>query len=91
MQIPADPAQSALNSPGQSNALPNLDPGVLPAESERQKAEEQVKSEEKQRILGIMPQFNVSNLADAVPLTPEESLSWHSNLRSIHLPSWLPE
>ena len=39
-------------------------------ESERQKAADQIRNQEKQRILGVMPQFNVSNISDAVPLSP---------------------
>ena len=45
---------------------------MLPAESERQSQEEQLKNEEKQRILGILPQFNVSSLSDTGRLTPQE-------------------
>ena len=42
---------------------------ALPIESEQQLREEQIKNEEKQRVLGILPEFNVSRTGDAVPLT----------------------
>ena len=67
---PADAGQSALDSPGEVS--PNPDNRVLPAESERQKAADQIKTQEKQRILGVLPQFNVSNISDAVRLSPEQ-------------------
>lgn len=64
--------QTVLDSPHQIGALPNPAAGVLPAESERQKAAQQIKDEEKQRILGIMPQFDVSNIPNAVRLDPQQ-------------------
>jgi hypothetical protein len=49
---------------------------------ERAEAERQVKAEEKQRIGGIMPNFNVNMGGAFVPLTPSQkwSLSWHTIL-----------
>ncbi len=43
-------------------------------------AEEQIKIEEKQRVLGIVPNFYVSYIPDAVPLTAREKfkLAWRS-------------
>jgi hypothetical protein len=35
-------------------------------------AEEQIKAEEKQRVLGVIPNFYVSYIPNAVPLTPKE-------------------
>jgi hypothetical protein len=46
--------------------------GVSPAESAEQRREEQLKKEEKQRVLGILPEFNVSRIPDAVPLTAKQ-------------------
>lgn len=46
--------------------------GVSPAESAEQRREEQLKREKKQRVLGILPEFNVSRIPDAVPLTPKQ-------------------
>ncbi len=41
-----------------------------PPETRRQKAEEQIKAQEHQRVMGIIPAFNISYLNDAVSLTP---------------------
>ena len=38
----------------------------------RKKAEEQIKAQEHQRVMGIIPSFNTSYLNDAVSLTPGE-------------------
>jgi hypothetical protein len=66
---PQDPSQSEAASPdaaGASKADTN--------ESQRQKAEQQVKTEEQQRVLGIFPHFNVWDLNDAVRLSPKQKL-----------------
>jgi hypothetical protein len=43
--------------------------------SRDQKAHEQIKEQEKQRVLGIMPAFNTSYRSDAVSLTAKEKIS----------------
>jgi hypothetical protein len=52
---------------------------VLPQE---EIAEQQVKQEEKQRVLGVVPNFYVTYLPDAVPLTTKQKfeLAWKSTL-----------
>jgi hypothetical protein len=49
-------------------------------EAQHQKAEEEVKEQEHQRMAGIVPEFNVSYHSDAVPLTTAEKfrLEFHS-------------
>jgi hypothetical protein len=42
--------------------------------TKHEKAEEQIKEQEKQRVLGILPSFNISYRADAVPLTAGEKM-----------------
>jgi hypothetical protein len=42
--------------------------------SQYEKAEEQLKEEEKQRIAGVMPAFNVTYHSDAVSLTPGQKM-----------------
>jgi hypothetical protein len=71
VELPTKSSQSFLDPPRQIGALPNPDAGGLPVESEREKAAEQIKDQEKQRILGILPQFNVSNISNAVGLSPQ--------------------
>jgi hypothetical protein len=61
-----------LDFPHQNDAIPSPDAGTLPAESEREKAPDQIKHQEKQRILGMVPQFNVSNVSNAIRLDPQQ-------------------
>jgi len=48
--------------------------------SQQQKAQEQIKEQEQQRVLGILPNFNISYRSDAVSLTAKQklSLAFHS-------------
>lgn len=71
------PAAELPNAPvpvaGQSSPLPGgAAPGTSrqnPAPTTREQAEEQLKRQEKQRILGIMPNFNTSYDQNAAPLS----------------------
>ena len=49
-------------------------------QSQHDKAEQQIKEQESQRVLGIVPSFNVSYRSDAVSLTAKQklSLAFHS-------------
>lgn len=47
---------------------------AAPAETQRQKAQEQIKEQEKQRVFGVLPSFNVSYRSDAVSLTGKEKM-----------------
>ena len=51
-----------------------------PTQSERDRAAEQVRQQEKQRIAGVVPNFNVSYNADAAPLSRTQKL--HIALRT---------
>jgi hypothetical protein len=57
------PSNRGLPCPGARVALP---------ESEWEKPEDPQKTEEKQHILGLPAQFNVSSLSNAVPLTSQQ-------------------
>lgn len=48
--------------------------------SDRQKAEQQLKRQEKQRILGVVPNFNTTDVQNAAPLSPSQKfhLMWMS-------------
>jgi hypothetical protein len=72
VQVPRDSCQRPEESPHQVRALPHANARGSTAESPQQKPEEHVKNEENQRILGIVPQFNVSNLSDEDRLTPKQ-------------------
>jgi hypothetical protein len=56
-------------SSGSSSSQPQQ---VQTPETQRQKAEEQIKEQEHQRIAGILPSFNVSYRSDAVSLSASE-------------------
>jgi len=55
-------------------SLAPADPSMSAAELERKEAAEEVKRQEKQRILGLIPQFNVSNISNAVRLSPRQKM-----------------
>jgi hypothetical protein len=63
------PAGGTAQSSSSSQNSPQP-PGTQ--ETQHQKAEEEVKEQEHQRMGGIIPEFNVSNRSDAVPLTTAE-------------------
>jgi hypothetical protein len=62
---PATPAQDSSSSPA---------PSAQPAteKSQHDKAAEQIKEQEQQRVVGILPSFNVSYRSDAVSLTAKQ-------------------
>ena len=43
-----------------------------PSQAERERAEQELKQQEHQRILGVLPEFNITNIHNAAPLTPKE-------------------
>jgi hypothetical protein len=79
--------------PGQELVLPQvqMDVGVqvqiAVAETQEQIAEEQVHEEERQRLLGIVPNFYVTYEPHAVPLTPRQKfqLAWKSSIDPVNL------
>ena len=62
---PPAPEQSGSQTPVAPNA-----PALTPEEAQRQKAQEQLKAQEKQRVFGVMATFNTTTNKDAIPLTP---------------------
>jgi hypothetical protein len=71
VQPPAvqDPAAQGSSS---SSQPPATQPAVK--DSKHQKAEEQIKQQEHQRVMGIIPAFNISYRGDAASLTPAEKV-----------------
>jgi hypothetical protein len=63
-------AQSTPDAPVPAAQQENSQPTL----SQREKAEEQLKQQERQRIAGVVPNFNVSYNKDAVPLTRKQKL-----------------
>lgn len=64
----AAPAQA---SPGSSSSQT---PGSEAEKTQREKAAEQLKEQESQRIVGVLPQFNISYRADAAPLSASQKM-----------------
>jgi hypothetical protein len=70
-QANPQPAPSATRGQSGSSAQTGVQqPGA--GKSQHEKAEEQIKEQEKQRIVGVVPAFNVTYRSDAVSLTPAE-------------------
>ena len=70
-----EPSSQTPPAPGQ------LDPDKKQLdEARKEKAKEQLKAQEHQRILGVLPSFNVSNASDAVALTRKQKfqLAFHT-------------
>jgi hypothetical protein len=78
----AAPAQQTVQQPAPASATPAQDSSSSQAPSEQsateksqhEKAEEQIREQEQQRIVGILPSFNVSYRSDAVSLTAKQKL-----------------
>jgi hypothetical protein len=75
---PAQPQPSAQQQPSQPQTstqqqTPAQQTSTQPAQtSGGQSSADQLKQEEHQRIMGIMPTFNMTNNKDALPLTPKQ-------------------
>jgi hypothetical protein len=64
------PAPSATSSSSQSS--PAQDLSKLTPEEKRRLSEEQLKQQEKQRVMGVMATFNTTQNQDAVPLSAKQ-------------------
>ncbi len=77
--------QSGVLHPGEDNVLPQATLAVAPSTVDvevvlprEQVAEDEIRVEEKQRLLGVFPNFYVSYVPNAVPLTAKQKfeLAW---------------
>ena len=66
----AEPAAEAQDS----SSAPSPTPAPDAKKEQYKKAEEQIKEQEKQRLVGIVPQFNISYRADAVSMTAGQKM-----------------
>lgn len=66
--LPDAPSQDVPSKPDQQQPAAQS----TPPKSQHDEAAEDLKKEEKQRILGIMPDFNMIDKANAVPLSPKQ-------------------
>jgi hypothetical protein len=70
-QAPQNPGQNpAPDSSSSAQQAPNANQD----KSQKQKADEQIKEQEQQRTLGVVPAFNVSYRGDAVSLTASQKM-----------------
>ena len=67
--------QQASGLPDSPSAQADVQTKEQKDKARREEAEREVKAEEKQRIAGVVPNFNVVLGGQAVPLTPHEKLS----------------
>lgn len=74
----ADPQATGESS--STSGSQDVSAQAAPKKSQQQIADEQVKEQEKQRLVGIVPQFNISYRADAVSMSPKQKidLAFHS-------------
>jgi len=77
---PSFSSSQQSQAPAQAQPPPQETDEQRKARLEREEAEREVKAQEKQRVGGIMPMFNVSLNGQGVPLTPKEKfdLSFHT-------------
>ena len=72
-QSAPQPASSATPAQGSSSSLPAAQQPEA-QKTQREKADEQIKEQEKQRTVGILPAFNVSYRSDAVSMTAGQKM-----------------
>jgi len=77
-----EPVDQAAQAPAGTGSSSSQDTAPKPAADANQhdKAEQQIKEQESQRLGGILPQFNISYRSDAVSMTGRQkiSLAFHS-------------
>jgi hypothetical protein len=66
--------QSAANTGQGSSSSQAPSPQPVAEKSQHEKAEEQIKEQEKQRVAGVLPSFNVSYRSDAVSLSAGQKM-----------------
>lgn len=69
-QAPATQTQSQQNQTPATQTQSQQDkPPATPTQSQQEQAEEQIKQQERQRILGVVPNFNTTDNQNAAPLS----------------------
>jgi hypothetical protein len=72
--LPDAPLPTKVSYDPQASSSQTPAPPAPATQDQTQKSEDQVKKEEKQRIMGVVPNFNVSYSADVPPLTPSQKM-----------------
>lgn len=70
--VASSPSGQADSKDKKDSAQSQSSPNPSAAEAKRQQAERELKQQEKQRILGVIPNFNTSNVQNAAPLSPAQ-------------------
>jgi hypothetical protein len=72
-----DPQQQGTTTPAAQNSSSSqaVSPTPDDEKAQHEKADQQIKEQEKQRVLGIVPAFNTSYRSDAVSLTAKQKIS----------------
>ena len=79
---PQQPAPPPAQPSGQDSSSSTGPPGAQTQKTKQQQAQEQIKEQEQQRVLGVVPNFNISYRSDAAPMTASQklSLAFHSSI-----------
>jgi hypothetical protein len=74
--LPEDPGwrSQTTSSQGSSNSQASP-PQSTPDKTDREKAAEQIKEQERQRVMGVIPMFNTTYRGNAVSLTSKEKMA----------------
>jgi hypothetical protein len=73
-QNPQQPAPATTPAQGSSSTQAPAAGQTESEQTKQQKAQQQLKEEEQQRVLGVVPNFNISYRADAVSLTAAQKM-----------------
>jgi hypothetical protein len=71
-KVSSNPTQTGDPGVAPANDPPELPAPGQPSNQEHEKAAEQLKQQEHQRILGVIPNFNTSFIHNAAPLSPKQ-------------------
>jgi hypothetical protein len=72
-QLPSPPSESSSTSGGPSSS--QTSPQTPTAKTKQQQADEQIKEQEQQRVLGVVPNFNITYRSDAASMTAGQKMS----------------
>jgi hypothetical protein len=71
----SNPQSTSSSSQQSSSSAQTPTPAPTPQQSEHDKAAEQIKEQEKQRMVGIVPSFNVTYLSNAASMSASQKIS----------------
>jgi hypothetical protein len=74
-QQPASPSNSPPAEPAQGASSSQQPAPSSTTKNQQQQAQEQIKEQEQQRVLGVVPNFNITYRSDAAPMTAGQKMS----------------